>query len=80
MFGQSPLIHRVFKQLAKALIRLHVCADWSEPLLVAHTTFLEISCLGSFLTEIVIQVKCELTFGSNISSQYYKFNKHVQIK
>ena len=32
---------------AKALISLRVCAGWSEPLLVAHTTLLEISCHGS---------------------------------
>ena len=34
------------KQTVKALIRLRVCAGWSEPLLVAHTctTLLEISC------------------------------------
>ena len=41
--------HRIFKQLAKALISLRVCAGWSEPLLVAHTTLLEISCLGSYV-------------------------------
>ena len=35
-------------RLAKSLISLRVCADWSEPLLVAHTTLLEISCLGSY--------------------------------
>ena len=28
----------------QTLIRLHVCAGWSEPLLVAHTTLLENSC------------------------------------
>ena len=39
--------HRILKQLAKALIRLRECAGWSEPLLVAHTTLLEISCTGS---------------------------------
>ena len=38
----------MFKRLAKALIRLCVCAGWSEPLLVAHTTLLEISCHGSY--------------------------------
>ena len=38
---------RIFKPLAKALISLHVCAGWSEPLLVAHTTSLEITCHGS---------------------------------
>ena len=32
-----------------ALIRLRVCAGWSEPLLVAHTTLLEISCHGSVM-------------------------------
>ena len=36
-------------RLAKALIRLRVCAGWSEPLLVAHTTLLEISCRGSLI-------------------------------
>ena len=43
------MIHRIFKQLAKALIRLRVGVGWSEPLLVAHTTLLEISCHGSIL-------------------------------
>ena len=32
-----------------ALIRLHTCTDWSEPLLVAHTTLLQISCHSSFI-------------------------------
>ena len=27
---------------------MRVCAVWSEPLLVAHTTLLEIACLGSY--------------------------------
>ena len=35
----------------RALIRLCVCAGWSEPLLVAHTTLLEISCHGSYIYE-----------------------------
>ena len=39
---------RKFKRLAKALTRLRVCAGWSEPLLVAHTILLEISCRGSY--------------------------------
>ena len=30
-----------------ALIRLRVCAVWSEHLLVAHIALLEISCRGS---------------------------------
>ena len=35
-------------RLGNALIRLRVCAGWSEPLLVAHTTLLETSCRGSY--------------------------------
>ena len=38
---------RLFKRQVKVLISLRVCAGWSEPLLVAHTTLLEISCHGS---------------------------------
>ena len=56
----SSLSHRIFKRLAKALIRLRVRAGWSEPLLVAHTTLLEISCHGSF---------CVL-YSSSILSHY----------
>ena len=51
MFSQYHNIHRKvkrFKRLAKALIRLRVCAGWSESSLVAHITLLEISCRGSF--------------------------------
>ena len=47
MFSQMLNTHRIFKRVAKALIRLRVCAGWSEPLLVAHTILLEISCRGS---------------------------------
>ena len=43
----SSLSHVILKRLAKALIRLRVCAGWSEPLLVAHTALLEIPCHGS---------------------------------
>ena len=47
MFVQKLNIHIIFKRQANALIRLCVCAGWSEPLLVAQTTLLEISCRGS---------------------------------
>ena len=47
VFSQKPNTHRILKLLAKALIRLRVCAGWSEALLVAHTKMLEISCNGS---------------------------------
>ena len=49
MFGQSLNTHRLFKRLGKALISLRVSAGWSELLLVAHTTLLEISCHNSAL-------------------------------
>ena len=38
-----------FKRLAKALLRLHICAGWSKPLVLAHTTLLEISYCGPFI-------------------------------
>ena len=47
VFSQKLNSHRIFKRLAKALIRLRVCAGWSEALLVAHTTLLEIPCCSS---------------------------------
>ena len=59
MFSQQFYTQRIFRRLAKALIRQCVCAGWSETLLVAHTTFLEISCHGSNVSyelEILIQI------------------------
>ena len=47
VFSKWLINHRMLKRLAKALIRLRVCAGWSEALLVAHTTLLETSCTGS---------------------------------
>ena len=44
-------IQSVALRLAKALISLPVCAGWSEPLLAAHTTLLEISCHNSFTVQ-----------------------------
>ena len=48
---ETPNANRsiVFKQLAKALIRLRKWADWSKPLVLAHTTLLEISYFGPFI-------------------------------
>ena len=43
-------MQRIFKRLAKALVRLCVCTGWSEPLLVAHTILLLISCRGLLLS------------------------------
>ena len=39
MFSQYLNIHRIYKRLAKTLIRLRICAGWSEALLVPHTTY-----------------------------------------
>ena len=49
MFGQKTKSHIIFKRQAMALIRLRVRAGWSEPLLVEHTTLLEISCRDSYI-------------------------------
>ena len=49
MFGQQLNSHRIFEQLAKAMIRLRIGAGWSEPLLDAHTTLLEIQCRSSYV-------------------------------
>ena len=43
--------HRIFKRPAKALIRLCICAGWSEPSLAAHTKLLEISCRGLYVND-----------------------------
>ena len=54
MFSQQLTCsnHRIFKQLAKALIRLRLCGGGSEALLVEHTTLLEISCRGSIMSRV----------------------------
>ena len=53
MFSQKLHTQRIYKRLAKALIRLRVCAGLSEPLLVALTTLLEISCNGSIIFQLL---------------------------
>ena len=60
MFGQSLNSHMILKRLAKALIRLRVCAGWSEPLLVAHTILLEISCRGSDVSMSLFEHQCSV--------------------
>ena len=54
MFSQKLNSHRILKGQAKALIRLRVWAGWSEPLLAAHTTMLDISCPDSYYITIYI--------------------------
>ena len=48
--------HGIFKRLAKALNSLRVCAGWSEPLLVAHTTLLK--NIMSMLNYMDTRVRC----------------------
>ena len=57
------------KRLAKALIRLRICAGWSKPLLIAHTTLLEISCHGSFSLKALIVCR-GFVFGPCFLVQY----------
>ena len=81
MFGKWPKSHRIVKQLGTALIRLRVCAGWSEPLLVAHTTLLKISCRGSIknIKETKTTQKCENMTDGSLRPDV-KHDKHVQIK
>ena len=44
-------------RLAKVWIRLCIWAGWSELLLVAHTTWLEISCRGSYYINITFPAR-----------------------
>ena len=50
--------------VAKDLISLRICAGWSEPLLVAHTTLLKISCHGSYVLFRYKKVNSLVTFIS----------------
>ena len=51
------------QRLSRALIRLRVCAGWSEPLLVGHTSLLEISCPCSNMFAIAYVMLCMYTVG-----------------
>ena len=48
-----------------ALISLSVCAGWSEPLLVAHTTLFGISCHGSFVVVVVVYVFAQIDYNED---------------
>ena len=61
----SSLTLIIIKRQAKALISLRVCAGSSEPLLVAHTTLLEISCRCSFVPAANIVPAEILVLGAN---------------
>ena len=84
--GQKLNSHRIFQRLAKALIRLHVCAGWSEPLLIVHTTLLEISCrswLISLKQEDQVALKRSPAFCSKLiyteglqNAKYFLHQEH----
>ena len=79
--------HGIFKRLAKTLIRLRVCAGWSEALLVAHTTLLEISCHGSFevveykTVNIFLSISFSIYFGCSKEPSHwdisFKYPQHM---
>ena len=56
-----------------ALISLRVCAGWSEPLLVAHTTLLEISCHGLFVYDRYV-----LT-NKHLNRSFYLAHVHSEV-
>ena len=66
----SSLIVRMVKRFAKVLTRLRVCTGWSEPLLVAHTTLLDISCHGSYrqVHDVLVFITCMQTPTINIDA------------
>ena len=71
MSGQELNSQRIFNRLAMALIRLRVCAGWSEPLLFAHTTFLEISCHGSSVLSTSKKNENRLVLFTRINSSFF---------
>ena len=46
-------------------MRLRICAGWSEPFLVAHTTLLEISCHGSNVICLLVNLTAFVPFIAN---------------
>ena len=65
------------KRITKALIRLRVCAGWSEPLLVAHTTLLEISYRGSYVCVCKRTVSRRRPYSLNPLCPKFISNKRV---
>ena len=62
--------HRIFEQLAKALIRLRACTGWSEALLVTCTTLLEIACHGLMLFKCLRQFLILILLIGLVLSRY----------
>ena len=74
----SSLRFREYASNQQRLIRLRICAGWSEPRLVAHTTLLEISCRGSFVhCDLFLNVHVSLLEGESykrLHTTQYKIN------
>ena len=66
----------MFKQLANALIRLHVCAGWSEPLIVAHTTLSDISRCSS---NVKICLKDKFSYSHRIDSNRKRYKQSTNL-
>ena len=73
--------HVIFKRLAKALIRPHVCTGWSKPLLVAHTTFWKSNLAAQYIWFLFNSLRPSQQFFSHVRtgihalSQYYASDK-----
>ena len=80
MFGKELNTYRIFKRQAKALISQRVCPGWSEPLLVAHTTLLEISCRGSYCLALLIMSFTKLSLEATKSYIVLSMLKYVFYK
>ena len=72
--SQQVISRRIFKRLAMALIKLHVCASWSEPLLVVNTTLFEM-CI------VLHAVKFHMPFKQNgrFQKQFFRIPSEFQI-
>ena len=70
MFSQNFNTHRIFKRLAKALIRPSVSAALSESMLVAHTTLLGILCCGSSVVMLKL-IACCILYRAFIAAYFF---------
>ena len=59
-----------------ALIRLRLCTGWSEPLLVAITTLLEISCVHEIAPELLFHIKVNIQIAE--THENYKFLRETK--
>ena len=67
----SSLSHRIFKRQATALIRLRVCAGWSEPLCWAHIPNCWKSHVAAHLYNNIHTISIQMGFGSPLILIYW---------